>query len=43
MVAASQAFWIDEDFDREHGPDGIGRYGAEVRQREGEFAASWGS
>jgi len=30
-VAAAQAFWIDEDFDREHAPDGVSRYCAEVR------------
>jgi hypothetical protein len=41
-VAASQAFWIDQDFDREHAPDGISRYGAEVRGRASEFAESWG-
>jgi hypothetical protein len=41
-MAASQAFWIDQDFDREHAPDGISRYGAEVRERASEFAESWG-
>jgi hypothetical protein len=41
-MAASQAFWIDQDFDREHAPDGISRYGAEVRERATEFAESWG-
>jgi hypothetical protein len=41
-VAASQAFWIDQDFDRDHAPDGISRYGAEVRGRASEFAESWG-
>jgi hypothetical protein len=34
-----QAFWIDESFDREHGP---GRYAAEVRRRVDEFADAWG-
>ena len=41
-MAASQAFWIDEDFDREHAPDGASRYGAEVWGRASEFAESWG-
>jgi len=41
-MAASQAFWIEQDFDREHAPDGISRYGAEVRERASEFAESWG-
>jgi hypothetical protein len=41
-VAASQAFWIDQDFDREHAPDGISRYGAEVNGQASEFAESWG-
>ena len=41
-MATSQAFWIDQDFDREHAPDGISRYGAEVRGQASEFAESWG-
>ena len=41
-VAGNEAFWLDESFDREHAPDGISRYGAEVRQRVGEFADAWG-
>ena len=41
-MAASQAFWIDRDFDREHAPDGISRYGAEIQGRASEFAESWG-
>jgi hypothetical protein len=41
-VAATQAFWIDQDIDREHAPDGISRYGAEVRERANDFAESWG-
>jgi len=41
-VAASQAFWIDQDFDREQATDGISRYRAEVRGRASEFAESWG-
>lgn len=41
-MAASQAFWVDQDFDRERAPDGISRYGAEVRARAPEFAESWG-
>ncbi|HUC22651.1 MAG TPA: hypothetical protein VMA73_08085 [Streptosporangiaceae bacterium] len=40
-MAASQAFWIDQDFDREHAPEGISRYGTEVRGRAGEFTESW--
>jgi hypothetical protein len=41
-MTASQAFWIDQDFDREHAPDGNSRYGAEVRGQASEFAESWG-
>jgi hypothetical protein len=41
-VSGISAFWIDDDFDREHAPDGISRYAAEVRQHEAEFAAAWG-
>jgi hypothetical protein len=37
-----QAFWVDEDFDHERAPDGISRYGAEVRRRVDAFAGSWG-
>jgi len=41
-MAASQAFWIDDDFDREHAADAVSRYGCEVRGRASEFAESWG-
>jgi hypothetical protein len=41
-MPASQAFWLDQDFDREHAPDGISRYGDHVRQRAAEFADAWG-
>lgn len=41
-MATQQAFWLDEEFDREHAPDGRSRYGAEVRRRVDEFAAAWG-
>ncbi|MGC4816026.1 hypothetical protein [Micromonospora sp. DT63] len=36
-----RAFWLDENFDREHGVDGRGRYEAEVLRRIDEFAPSW--
>lgn len=41
-MAVQHAFWLDEDFDREHAPDGHSRYGAEVRRRAGEFSDAWG-
>ncbi|MDG9674240.1 hypothetical protein [Micromonospora sp. DH14] len=37
-----RAFWLDEQFDREHGVEGRGRYEAEVRGRIDEFTDSWG-
>ncbi|MDG4781283.1 hypothetical protein O7614_16660 [Micromonospora sp. WMMD961] len=37
-----RAFWLDEQFDREHGTDGRGRYEAEVLRRIGEFDETWG-
>ena len=37
-----QAFWIDEQFDREHATGGPGRYAGEVRSRIDEFAPAWG-
>jgi hypothetical protein len=40
-MAVQHAFWLDEDFDREHAPDGHSRYGAEVRRRAGEFSDAW--
>lgn len=41
-MAAAQVFWLDEGYDREHAPDGVSRYAAEVRERAGEFADTWG-
>ncbi|MEU8257300.1 hypothetical protein AB0C06_23875 [Micromonospora inaquosa] len=38
----SRAFWLDEQFDREHGTDGRGRYEAEVLRRIDDFADTWG-
>jgi len=37
-----RAFWLEEEFDREHAPDGHSRYGFEVRHRVEEFSDSWG-
>ncbi|MER7591399.1 hypothetical protein ABTW72_28070 [Micromonospora sp. NPDC127501] len=37
-----RAFWLDEQFDREHGTDGRGRYEAEVFRRIDEFTETWG-
>jgi hypothetical protein len=43
MAMTTQAvIWLDEDYDREHAPDGHSRYGAEVRRRAAEFADAWG-
>lgn len=41
-MAVQQAFWIDENFDREHAIGGRSRYGDEVRRRVDEFADAWG-
>lgn len=41
-MAIQHAFWLDENFDREHAPDGHSRYGAEVRRRAAEFSDAWG-
>jgi hypothetical protein len=41
-MAVQHAFWLDENFDREHAPDGHSRYAAEVRRRVGEFCDAWG-
>ncbi|MEV0214781.1 hypothetical protein [Micromonospora sp. NPDC050695] len=38
----TRAFWLDEQFDREHGTDGRGRYEVEVHARIDEFADTWG-
>ncbi len=40
-MAAPLVFWLDEGYDREHAPDHVSRYGAEVRERSGEFAGTW--
>ncbi|WP_238425297.1 hypothetical protein [Micromonospora parastrephiae] len=36
-----RAFWVDEQFDREHGTGGQGRYEAEVLSRIDKFADTW--
>ncbi|MFF5173537.1 hypothetical protein ACFY3U_12955 [Micromonospora sp. NPDC000089] len=41
-MSAARVFWLDEEFDREHAPDGRSRYDAEVRRRLDEFADAWG-
>jgi hypothetical protein len=41
-MAVQQAFWIDENFDREHASGGRSRYGDEVRRCVDEFADAWG-
>jgi len=41
-VAVQQAFWIDENFDREHASGGRSRYGDTVRRSMAEFAEAWG-
>src|SRR5215211_2160838 len=41
-VAMRQAFWLDEQFDRQQAPDGRSRFGAEVRRRAEEFSDAWG-
>jgi hypothetical protein len=42
MMAEPRAFWLDHQFDREHGTGGRGRYDAEVDARIDEFAGVWG-
>jgi hypothetical protein len=41
-MAGQQAFWIDDNFDREHASGTRSRYGDEVRGRLDEFADAWG-
>jgi hypothetical protein len=41
-MAVKQAFWIDENFDREHASGGRSRYAEEVRRCVDEFADTWG-
>jgi hypothetical protein len=40
-MTAPQVFWLDEGYDREHAPDKVSRYAAEVRERSQEFAGTW--
>ncbi|MGH3303337.1 MAG: hypothetical protein ACRDOK_16970 [Streptosporangiaceae bacterium] len=40
-MVAPLVFWLDQAYDREHAPDHVSRYGAEVRERSGEFARTW--
>jgi hypothetical protein len=39
---ADQAFWVDEQFDREHARRGGSRYDETLRSRVGEFDDAWG-
>jgi hypothetical protein len=41
-MAGQRAFWLDEDFDREHASGGSSRYGEETRRRMDDFADTWG-
>ncbi|MEV6371920.1 hypothetical protein [Micromonospora musae] len=41
-MSEPRAFWLDEQFDRERGTDGHGRYEAEVLRRIDEFSDTWG-
>lgn len=41
-MALQPAFWLDENFDREHSVDGHSRYATEVRRRADEFSGAWG-
>ena len=41
-MATSPAFWLDEQFDREHAGPGPSRYGTHVRRQVAEFADAWG-
>lgn len=41
-MAIQAAFWLDENFDREHAADGHSRYGDEVRRRVDDFSGIWG-
>jgi hypothetical protein len=41
-VATRQAFWLDDEFDREHAGDGHSRYAETVLDRVEEFSGSWG-
>jgi hypothetical protein len=41
-MSKHEAFWLDQDFDREHAGDGSSRYGAVVRSRTDLFDESWG-
>jgi hypothetical protein len=41
-VTHHDAFWIDEEYDREHAEAGTSRYGTVVERNAGDFADSWG-
>lgn len=41
-MRAHEAFWIDSEYDREHGEGGLSRYGAHTRRHVAEFAEAWG-
>jgi hypothetical protein len=41
-MGTKQAFWLDEEFDREHAANGRSRYEETVLDRVEEFANSWG-
>jgi hypothetical protein len=41
-MATQLAFWLDDDFDRQHAPDGKSRYRAAVRQHLADFGDLWG-
>lgn len=41
-MAAQAAFWLDEDFDRQHASDGNSRYELAVRQHLDDLEELWG-
>jgi hypothetical protein len=41
-VSSHEAFWIDQDYDREQTRDGNSRYAEQIRRHLGDFAATWG-
>jgi hypothetical protein len=41
-VSGGQAFWIDEEYDRERAVDGRSRYGEQVAHEAERFADVWG-
>jgi hypothetical protein len=40
-LPARRAFWIDDEYDRDHSSDGVSRFGAYVRDRMRQFAEAW--